>query len=68
MKFPLVSFELPGWIEAFFDTTGEYFSSVEERMDLVIALSRLNVENKTGGPFGAAIFEQNYNASQLADQ
>ena len=27
-------------------------------MQLVIALARLNIEHKTGGPFGAGIFEQ----------
>ena len=27
-------------------------------MKLAIMLSRLNIEYKTGGPFGAAIFEQ----------
>jgi tRNA(Arg) A34 adenosine deaminase TadA len=34
------------------------FTSIEERMRLVITLSRLNIEHKTGGPFGAAVFEQ----------
>ncbi len=34
------------------------FASIEERMHLVITLSRLNIEHKTGGPFGAAVFEQ----------
>jgi tRNA(Arg) A34 adenosine deaminase TadA len=29
----------------------------EERMRLAIAVSRANVEHRTGGPFGAAIFE-----------
>jgi len=34
------------------------FTSIEERMRLVITLARLNIEHKTGGPFGAAVFEQ----------
>jgi len=34
------------------------FTSIEERMRLVITLSRLNIEHKTGGPFGTAVFEQ----------
>lgn len=37
---------------------GEQRASIEERMRFVIKLSRLNIERKTGGPFGAAVFEQ----------
>ncbi len=32
--------------------------TVEDRMRFVVELSRLNVRNGTGGPFGAAIFER----------
>src|SRR5437868_13108732 len=35
------------------------FASDEDRMRLAIRISRDNVEHKTGGPFGAAIFERN---------
>ena len=34
------------------------YQGVEERMRLAIALARKNVETRTGGPFGAAIFER----------
>ena len=34
------------------------YASREERMRLAIALARKNVESRTGGPFGAAIFER----------
>jgi tRNA(Arg) A34 adenosine deaminase TadA len=34
------------------------YSSDEEKMELAIHLSRQNVQYQTGGPFGAAIFEQ----------
>ncbi|HET7480475.1 MAG TPA: nucleoside deaminase, partial [Rubrobacteraceae bacterium] len=33
------------------------YPTEEDRMRLVIELSRLNVEHGTGGPFGAAIFD-----------
>jgi tRNA(Arg) A34 adenosine deaminase TadA len=33
------------------------FDSVEERMRFAIGLARQNIENRTGGPFGAAVFE-----------
>lgn len=31
---------------------------LSERMAMAIELSRLNVEQRTGGPFGAAVFER----------
>jgi len=49
---------LPPWIKEF---TAEHCSvlfSEKDRMDLAIELSRKNVQHKTGGPFGAAVFEQ----------
>ncbi len=52
-----VVLELPYWVESFLAESPKAFPSIEERMQLVIALSRLNIEHKTGGPFGAAIFD-----------
>jgi len=49
---------LPDWVEGFIGGAERIFTSIEERMRLVITLSRLNIEHKTGGPFGAAVFEQ----------
>jgi tRNA(Arg) A34 adenosine deaminase TadA len=51
-----VSFDLPDWIESF---SQDYASSsdLETRMAFVIAASKKNVEEETGGPFAAAIFE-----------
>jgi tRNA(Arg) A34 adenosine deaminase TadA len=49
---------LPDWVGPFLETAPSVFESIEDRMRLAIELSKLNVENKTGGPFGAAIFEQ----------
>lgn len=49
--------ELPAWTEPFVARLGEAFDSAEARMRLTIELARQNVEHRTGGPFGAAIFE-----------
>ena len=45
---------LPQWLHDFpFDAT---YESDEDKVGLAIALSRMNVEKSSGGPFGAAIF------------
>ena len=48
---------LPDWVGSFVDDRRTYAAD-EERMRMVIALSRENVLRGTGGPFGAAIFEE----------
>lgn len=47
---------LPAWIEAIVDPDRAY-ATIEDRMRLAIALARENVLRKTGGPFGAVVFE-----------
>ncbi|MDQ6886835.1 MAG: nucleoside deaminase [Gemmatimonadota bacterium] len=54
---PSIEIAYPEWVTGAIDWDRRY-SSPEERMGLAIALSRSNVERDTGGPFGAAIFEQ----------
>ena len=55
-RFPGVALRLPGWVdEAARDVA---YPTVEDRMRLVVELSRQNVRRGTGGPFGAAIFER----------
>lgn len=49
--------ELPEWTQALSDP-GRRYASDRERMALAIALARENVLHKTGGPFGAAVFER----------
>lgn len=56
-RFPAMTFQLPDWIDGLIDPERRY-PGVDEQMDLVIDLSRRNVELGTGGPFGAAVFEQ----------
>jgi tRNA(Arg) A34 adenosine deaminase TadA len=53
-----VTFRLPAWVEEFFSTNGNVYPILRDRMLLAIELSRLNSKHNTGGPFGAAIFEQ----------
>lgn len=48
---------LPAWMSEFRERTGDVFGDVEARMQLAIDLSRRNIEEQTGGPFAAAVFE-----------
>jgi tRNA(Arg) A34 adenosine deaminase TadA len=59
MKHKLHAFTiaLPDWIDKFLESQPAAHRSIEDRMRLVIELSRLNIEHRTGGPFGAAIFD-----------
>lgn len=50
--------DLPVWVEGFVESSAGTFPTVQERMRFIVELARLNVERKTGGPFGAGIFEQ----------
>lgn len=50
-----VTITLPAWVEFAVDWDRRYDSD-DDKMHLAIALSRLNVENETGGPFAAAVF------------
>jgi len=50
-----VSIVLPSWAESAVDWARRYESD-EDKMRVAIALSRINVEQETGGPFGAAVF------------
>ena len=48
---------LPEWIPVFLRNQPEFFQSSEERMKLVLSLTDRQIEEGTGGPFGAAVFE-----------
>ncbi len=48
---------LPGWIPSFLkQCTGKIYPSDQDKMQIALELSRLNVLYKTGGPFGSAVF------------
>ena len=49
--------ELPTWVESVVEREDSPRDSVEDRMRFVIELARGNVEHRTGGPFGAVVFE-----------
>jgi tRNA(Arg) A34 adenosine deaminase TadA len=53
-----IEIELPVWVEDFVDWNKSFLSDAE-KMSLTIALAEENVRRKTGGPFGAAIFQIN---------
>lgn len=58
-RFPSLQWSLPEWIGQALPAPEHHFASDEEKMMLAIALSRRNVEEGTGGPFGAVIYEAN---------
>lgn len=49
---------LPDWLPSFLVQQPAVLPEQTDRMALVIALARYNVEQGTGGPFGAAVFER----------
>jgi tRNA(Arg) A34 adenosine deaminase TadA len=48
---------LPQWAEPMLRPAGRVFETQRSRMELAIALARQNIQHRTGGPFGAAVFE-----------
>ena len=51
---------MPDWAAAeLVARASQPFITVEERVRFTIALGRANFERDTGGPFGAAVFEEN---------
>ncbi len=57
MSFPCIEISLPPWLDDYFSWSRGPYLKVEDRMALVIELSRLNIDNATGGPFAAGIFD-----------
>jgi len=55
--FPEVTLRLPDWVGEV-SGTDRVYRTAEDRMRFAVDLSRLNVRNGTGGPFGAAVFER----------
>ena len=54
---PIVHVEYPQWVDSVVDWN-KLYTTDPERMRLAIDVARANVERSDGGPFGAAIFEQ----------
>jgi len=57
-----IQLQLPDWLSDFTASHHQAVASAEERMHLAIDLARLNIEHKTGGPFGAAVFDMESHA------
>ena len=55
-SFPVISIEYPAWVSDRIDWEKRYLGD-EERMRVAIDVARHNVVEKTGGPFGAAVFQ-----------
>ncbi len=54
-----VTVSLPHWLQRYVDELDEiYIEKLEDRMSFVLDITRRNIEEGTGGPFGAAIFEK----------
>lgn len=59
MKDFAFTIRLPLWLVGQWEVLrSRCYSTVEERMQLAIELAEQNIDNATGGPFGAAIFGQ----------
>lgn len=56
--YPDIILHLPEWIAGEFQSPAQYFPTLEERMAFVIRLAERNIQEGTGGPFGAAVFAQ----------
>ncbi len=52
-----VRLSLPAWVDDEIEQSPDFFCNDEEKMAFVIGLSRRNVIERSGEPFGAAIFE-----------
>ena len=55
-RFQPYCLELPGWITDYLEQQPETYPTPKARMELVINLAQLNIQYKTGGPFGAGVF------------
>ncbi len=58
MTYRLLSVRVPEWVESFCRGLPAALPRVEDRIQVAIELARLNVGEGTGGPFGAAVFDE----------
>jgi tRNA(Arg) A34 adenosine deaminase TadA len=57
MKSKSIQIDLPLWLQRHLLTARDVYPTREDRMAFVIGLARQNIQNATGGPFAAAIFD-----------
>lgn len=53
-----ITITLPDWAPSFIAEHLSVYPDLQDRMAFVLALTQKNIDEKTGGPFGAAVFEQ----------
>jgi len=53
-----IRIELPSWLPSFARELPDRLNSPEERMRVAVSLSRQNVRERSGGPFGAIVVER----------
>jgi tRNA(Arg) A34 adenosine deaminase TadA len=58
MKSLELTIRLPGWVAEVADRLPGPFPNLLDRMAFVVELSRQNIIHNTGGPFGAAVFDE----------
>lgn len=56
-----ISLSLPHWTDEFLSKAQKDLSQEEEKVRFVLDLTEQNIMHKTGGPFGAAIFDKESN-------
>jgi tRNA(Arg) A34 adenosine deaminase TadA len=54
-----ITLSIPDWVARELSHYPEFLLTHEDRMRMIIHFSKLNFEYGTGGPFAAAVFEQN---------
>ncbi len=52
-----IEFHLPGWVNDYYEKY-TVTNNLNERMQFVIEVAQENIKQKTGGPFAAAIFQE----------
>jgi len=58
-----INFRIPVWLSDLVKSSEHMrFPTVTDRMRFAVACARSNIDNQTGGPFGAAVFDANRGA------
>jgi len=52
-----LNLRLPSWVDSFLNEQPKIITEQEAQMRFVLALTERNIREKTGGPFGSAVFE-----------
>jgi len=58
MPFPELLINLPQWLKDYLAAGEIILPNIVDRMRLIIKLAELNIKNRTGGPFAAAVFDE----------